>query len=120
MRRAVTRVIRQVGRRRGRVTADRGVADGALCTLLPELKVACVSRVKKRTKISMAGVWRQRNTLRCPGHTRRRSLGHLLYGAGNPQPLWVTMRRQRDRHGKWGRWYLVANRPSAAAQAVAE
>ena len=47
-------------------------------------------------------------------------VGHLLYCAGNPQPLWVTMSRQRDRHGKWGLWYLVANRPYAAVQAVAE
>jgi hypothetical protein len=30
------------------------------------------------------------------------------------------MSRKRDRHGKWGLWYLVANRPYAAAQAVAE
>src|SRR5262249_15883561 len=39
MRRAVTRVIRKVGRRRVRVTADRGFADVALFTLLTELRV---------------------------------------------------------------------------------
>jgi Transposase DDE domain len=120
IRRAVTRVIRKVGRRRVRLTADRGFADVALFTLLTELGVAFVIRVKKSTKICIAGVWRQLNTLRFPGNTRRRSLGHLLYCAGNPQPLWVTMSRKRDRHGKWGLWYLVANRPYAAAQAVAE
>ena len=30
------------------------------------------------------------------------------------------MSRKRDRHGKWGSWYWVANRPYAAEQAVAE
>src|SRR5215470_20446985 len=120
IRRAVTRVIRQVGRRRVRVTADRGLADVALLTLLSDLGVAFVIRVKKSTKICIAGVWRQLDTLRFPGHTRRRSLGHLLYCAGNPQPLWVTMSRKRDKHGKWGIWYLVANRPYTADQAIAE
>src|SRR5262252_3710097 len=120
IRRAVTRVIRKVGHRRVRVTADRGFADVALFTLLTELGVAFVIRVKKSTKICLAGVWRQLHTLRFPGNTRRRSLGHLLYCAGNPQPLWVTMSRKRDKHGKWGLWYLVANRPYAAEQAVVE
>jgi Transposase DDE domain len=120
IRRAVTRVIQKVGPRRVRVTADRGFADVALFTLLTDLRVAFVIRVKKSTKICVAGVWRQLNTLRFPGNTRRRPLGHLLYCAGNPQPLWVTMSRKRDRHGKWGIWYLVANRPYAAGQAVAE
>src|SRR5262245_34239758 len=96
IRRAVTRVIRKVGRRRGRVTADRGFADVALCTLLTDVKVAFVSRVKKSTKICIAGVGQKLDTLRFAGHTRRRQLGHLRYGASNPQPLWVTMRRKRD------------------------
>lgn len=120
IRRAVTRVMHMVGRRRVRVTADRGFADGALFTLLTELGGAFVIRVKKRTKICLAGVWQQLNTLRFAGNTRRRALGHLLYGAGNPHSLWVTMSRKRDAHGKWGLWYLVANRPYAAEQAVAE
>src|SRR5262249_55146113 len=30
------------------------------------------------------------------------------------------MSRKRDRHGQWGLWYLVANRPYTADQAVAE
>jgi hypothetical protein len=120
MRRAVTRVIRKVGHRRVRVTADRGFADVALFTLLTALGVAFVIRVKKRTTIGIAGGWRRLDTLRFAGNTRRRRLGHLLYGARNPQPLWVTMSRKRDAHGKWGRWYLVANRPYTAAQAVIE
>ena len=120
IRRAVTRVIRKVGRRRVRVTADRGFADVALFTLLSDLGVAFVIRVKKSSKICIAGVWRRLDTLRFAGNTRRRSLGRLRYCAGNPQPLWVTMSRKRDRHGKWGIWYVVANRPYSADQAVAE
>jgi hypothetical protein len=120
IRRAVTRVMRKVGRRRVRVTADRGFADVALFTLLTALGVAFVIRVKKSTKICLAGVWRQRNTLRFAGNTRRRSLGQRLYCAGPPHPLWVTMSRKRDAQGKWGIWYLVANRPYTAEQAVAE
>src|SRR5215813_7057210 len=120
IRRAVTRVIQKVGRRRVRVTADRGFADVALFTLLTDLRVAFVIRVKKSTKICMAGEWRQLDTLRFAGNTRRRTVGHLLYCASNPQALWVTMSRKRDAHGKWGIWYLVANRPYTAEQAVAE
>ncbi len=120
IRRAVTRVIQMVGRRRVRVTADRGFADVALFTLLTELGVAFVIRVKKSTKICLAGVWHKLHTLRFAGHTRRRSLGHVLYGAGHPHALWVTMSRKRDAQGKWGIWYLVAHRPYAAEHAVAE
>ena len=120
MRRAVTRVIRTVGRRRVRVTADRGFADVALFTLLTALGVAFVIRVQKSTKICIAGVWRQLDRLRFAGNTRRRMLGHLLYCASNPQALWVTMSRKRDAHGQWGIRYLVTNRPYTAAQAVAE
>jgi hypothetical protein len=120
IRRAVTRVIQKVGRRRVRVTADRGFADVALFTLLTDLRVAFVIRVKKSTKICIAGGWRPRDTLRFVGNTRRRSLGRLLYCARPPQPVWVTRSRQRERQGKWGRWYLVANRPYTAEPAVAE
>ena len=77
-------------------------------------------RVKKSTKSCMAGIWRRLDTLRFAGNTRRRTLGRLLYCARNPQPLWVTMSRKRDKHGKWGRWYVVANRPYTAEHAVAE
>jgi hypothetical protein len=99
IRRAVTRVIQKVGRRRVRVTADRGFADVALFTLLTDLRVAFVIRVKKSTKICLAGVWRPLHTLRFGGNTRRRTLGHLLYCADNPQRLWVTVSRKREAHG---------------------
>ena len=120
IRRAVTRVSRKVGRRRVRGTAERGFADVALFTLLTDLRVAFVMRVQKSTQICIAGGWRQLDTLRFAGHTRRRTLGRLLYCASNPHPLWVTRSRKRDAQGKWGLWYLVANRPYTAEQAVAE
>jgi hypothetical protein len=107
---AVTRVIRMVGHRRGRVTADRGFADVALFTVLTALRVAFVVRVKKSTKLCLAGVWRPLDTLRFAGNTHRRALGHVLYCASNPHALWATMSRERDAHGKWGPWYLVTNR----------
>jgi Transposase DDE domain len=120
IRRALTRVIRKLGSRRVRVTADRGFADVALFALLIELRVAFVIRVKKSTKVCIAGVWRPLHTLRFAGNTRRRALGRLLYCAGSPQALWVTMSRKRDVQGTWGLWYLVANRPYPPEQAVAE
>ena len=103
-----------------RVTADRGFADVALFSLLAELGVAFVIRVKRSTKVQIDGTWQRLSTLRFPGNTRRRALGRLPYCARSPQPLWVTMSRKRDATGKWGIWYLVANRPYAASPAVAE
>src|SRR5262249_57166892 len=55
VRRAVTRLLQQVGRWRGRVTADRGCADVALCPWLPDVGGACVSRGKQSTKSRPAG-----------------------------------------------------------------
>jgi hypothetical protein len=120
IRRAVTRVIRKVGCRRVRVTADRGFADVALFSLLTELGVAFVLRVQQSTKVQIDGTWHRLSTLRFPGNTRRRALGRVPYCARSPQPLWVTMSRKRDAAGKWSCWYLVANRPYTASQAVAE
>src|SRR5262249_29326835 len=77
-------------------------------------------RVQKSTKSCMAGVWRQLDTLRCAGNTRRRTLGPLLYCASTPQALWVTMSRKRDAQGPGGLWYLVAQRPYTAEQAATE
>jgi hypothetical protein len=120
IRRALTRVIRKVGTRRVRGTADRGFADVRLFALLTELRVALVIRVKKSTKVCIAGVWCTLLTLRLEGNTRRRALGHLRYCEGRPQALGVTMSRKRDAHGQGGTWYVVANRPYAAEKAVAE
>ena len=116
----MTWVIRKIGRRRVRVTADRGFADVALFPLLAALKVAFVIRVKKSPKVWLAGAWRQRHTVRFPGHPRRRALDRLLYCARSPHALWITMSRARDPQGKWGIWYVVTNRPYAAEQAMTE
>jgi hypothetical protein len=120
MRRAVTRVLRQGGRRRVRLPAARGCAEVARFTLLTDVGVAFVSRVKKSTQLCLAGGWHTLDPVCCAGNPRRRPLGQVLYGAGHPQSLWVPMRRTRDRQGQWGRWALVATRPYTAAQAVAE
>jgi hypothetical protein len=120
IRRALMRVIRKVGPRRVRVTAERGCADVTLFALLTELRVAFVIRVKKYTTVRIVGVWYKRKTLRFGGNTRRRAVGRLLYGARSPQSLCMTMSRQRDAQGKGGLWYVVTNRPDTAEHAVAE
>jgi hypothetical protein len=120
IRRAVTRVVRKVGARRVRVTADRGFADVALFTVLMELRVAFVIRVKKSTKVCVDGTWRRLSTLGFAGNTRRHAVGRLLYCAHAPHALWLTMSRTREKQGKWSIWYLVTNRPYTAQQAVME
>jgi hypothetical protein len=90
IRRALTRVIRQVGTRCVRVTADRRFADVTLFAPLTELRVAFVIRVKKSTKVCLAclaGVWRKLHTLWFAGNTRRCALGSLLYCAWRKQSL---------------------------------
>jgi hypothetical protein len=120
IRRAVTRVVRKVGARRVRVTADRGCADVALGTLLMELHVAFVIRVKKRTKVCVDGTWRRLSTVGFAGHTRRHAVGRLLSCAHAPHARWLTMSRTRDKQGKWSIWSLVTHRPYTAQQAVME
>ena len=120
IRRAMSRVILKVGKRRVRVTADRGFADVALLDLLSQLGVAFVIRVKKSTTVWINGRWCKLQTLRFAGNTRRLALGRLVYCASKPRALWVTMSRARDAKGKWGVWYLVSNRPYEAKQATAE
>jgi hypothetical protein len=102
LRRAITRGIHKVGRRRVRVVADRGFADVALFTLLAEVGVAFGIRVKRSTQVQIDGRWQQLSTRRFPGNTRRGALGRLLYCARSPRGLWVTMSRKRDVQGKWG------------------
>jgi hypothetical protein len=74
-----------VGRRRGRVMANRGFADVALFTLLTDVRMAFVIRVKKSTKLCIAGAWQKLDTLRFAGNTRRRALGHLCYCTRTPK-----------------------------------
>src|SRR5713101_2491403 len=57
IRRAVGRVAQAVGTRRVIVTADRGFADVALFTLLNQLGITFIIRVKAGTHVSFRGTW---------------------------------------------------------------
>jgi hypothetical protein len=120
IRRAMTRVQQAIGPRRVLVTADRGFADVALVDVLTALGVEFLIRVKGSTKVCVQGRWRQLHTLSFAGNARQRNLGRVAYCASTPHQLWVTRSRARDRHGKWGIWSLIANRPHRAKAAAAE
>ncbi len=77
IRRAITRVQREIGQRRLIVTADRGFADVALVDVLTALGVEFILRVKGTTKVCVQGQWRKLTTLGFAGNTRRRTLGRL-------------------------------------------
>ena len=120
IRRAITRVQGALGLRRVLVTADRGFADVALVDVLTALGVEFIIRVKGSTKVCIQGHWRQLNTLAFAGNARQRNLGRVAYCESTPHRLWVTKSRARDRHGKWGIWALLSNRPHRAKAAAAE
>ncbi len=120
IKRVLTGVQRRVGRRRLRVTADRGFADVELFDLLEEFGCAYIIRVKSSTKIFLVGEWRQLQTVRFEGNARRRSLGRLHYCASSPRRLWVGMSRVRNEAGHWEVWYLVSNREQRAGAMVGE
>ena len=120
IRRALTRVQGALGLRRVLVTADRGFADVALVDVLTALGVEFIIRVKGSTKVCIQGHWRKLNTLAFAGNARQRNLGRVAYCASTPHRLWVTKSRARDRHGKWGIWALLSNRPHRAKAAAAE
>ena len=120
IRRALTRVQGALGLRRVLVTADRGFADVALVDVLTALGVEFLIRVKGSTKVCIQGHWRKLNTLAFAGNARQRNLGRVAYCESTPHRLWVTKSRARDRHGKWGIWALLSNRPHRAKAAAAE
>ena len=120
IRRALTRVQQAVGQRRVIVTADRGFADVALVEVLTTLGVEFVIRVQGSTKVCVQGQWRKLNSLAFAGNARQRNLGRVAYCESAPHRLWVTRSRARDRHGKWGIWSLISNRPHRAKGAAAE
>jgi hypothetical protein len=120
IRRAVGRVAQAVGKRRVIVTADRGFADVALFTLLSQLGVPFIIRVKAGTHVAFQGTWRKLGQLRFRGHERHRSFGALPYCESCPQRLWVSKSRARDAKGNWSIWHLVSNRPLAAPAAANE
>src|SRR5215510_219046 len=120
IRRAVGRVTKAVGTRRVIVTADRGFADVALFTLLNQLGITFIIRVKAGTHVYFRGKWCKLGQLRFRGHERHRSFGALPYCESCPQRLWVSKSRARDAKGHWGIWHVVSNRPLAAAAAANE
>jgi hypothetical protein len=120
IRRAITRVQGALSLRRVLVTADRGFADVAWVEVLTALGVEFIIRVKGSTKVCIQGQWRKLNTLAFAGNARQRNLGRVAYCESTPHRLWVTKSRARDRHGKWGIWALIANRPHRAKAAAAE
>jgi hypothetical protein len=120
IRRAVGRVAQAVGKHRVIVTADRGFADVALFTLLSQLGITFIIRVKAGTNVSFQGKWCKLGQLGFRGNERHRSFGALAYCESCPQRLWVSKSRARDAKGNWGIWHLVSNRPSAANAAAHE
>jgi hypothetical protein len=120
IRRAVGRVAQAVGKRRVIITADRGFADVALFTLLSQLGVTFIIRVKAGTHVVVQGKGRKLGQLRFRGHERHRSFGALLYCERWPQRVWVSKRRARDAKGHWGLWHVVSHRPYAAPAAANE
>ena len=110
IRRAITRVQREIGQRRLMVTADRGFAAVTLVDVLTALGVEFILRVKGTTKVCVQGQWRKLTTLGFAGNTRRRTLGRLAYCESAPHRLWVTLSRARDAKGQWAVWYLLSNR----------
>ena len=101
-----------------RVTADRGFADGDLFALLDALRLRFVIRVKGSTKVCWGGTWHKLKELKFVGHSQHRTLGWVDYCESAPYHAWLTMSRQRNRHGQWQMWYLLSNYvASATAQA---
>ena len=120
IRRAITRVRQAIGKRRIIVTADRGFADVTLFTLLGDLGVKFIIRVKSGTNVHFQGRWCRLGQIAFRRNERHRHLGSLLYCESSPQRLWVSKSRARDSKGNWGIWHLVSNYPYDAKAAAQE
>jgi hypothetical protein len=113
-------VLGEVDRRRFIFTADRGFASVELFDVLDELGISFIIRSQSNVKVMVDGKWRKLSTLLMKRHQRRRSLGKLWYCESDPRRLHLVQSRARDRHGKWGIWWLVSNRPLSPHQATRE
>jgi hypothetical protein len=120
IKRVITEVKKQLGRRRLRVTADRGFADVELAQLFDNLGVAYIIRVKNSTKIWWQRQWCNLKKIGFVGNARQRNFGRVFYCQSSPQRLYVSMSRARNRQGKWEIWYLISNRGWSAKQAANE
>ncbi len=120
IKRVLTQVRRRIGRRRLRVTADRGFADVVWCDLLEVFDTIYIIRVKSSTKVYLEGDWRQLQTLRFVSNARHRNVGRVRYCASHPRRLWVGMSRARNAAGAWEVWYLLSNGVARAGQMAGE
>lgn len=120
VKRVITRLRKVVGRKRLRITADRGFADVELFELLEALDVTFFIRVKGSVKVCLWQSWHKLNSLSFVKNARRRNLGKRLYCESSPHQLFITMSRARNSKGKWGIWYIVSNCSCRANVAAAE
>lgn len=120
IKRILSRVRNKIGRRRLIVTADRGFADVELARLFDSFQTHFIIRVKKSTKVFVDGEWINLRRIGFQGNARHRNVGRVRYCESNPERLYVTMSRERDKKGKWGVWYLISNRGRSAHQTARE
>ena len=120
VKRAFQLITQVVAPRRLRLTADRGFADGALFALLEQLHLPFVIRVKGDTKVCWGGQWQKLKQLKFVGASKHRTLGWVDYCQSAPSHAWLTMSRQRNRHGQWQTWYLLSNYAAAATAHATE
>lgn len=106
----ITTVLKNIERSRILITADRGFGDVETVDLLEGLSVAFVIRAKGNVKVEVEGCWRKLKTLRFRTNQRRRAWGRVRYCERSPRRVWLTHARERDRSGRWGIWFLIANR----------
>ncbi len=116
----VTNVLKPIDRGRILLTADRGFGDVETIDLLEKLEVGYILRAKGNVKVEVDGSWHKLNTLRFRTNQRRRALGRLKYCERSPRRIYLTHARARDRHGKWGIWFLISNRRFRAEAACRE
>lgn len=109
IKRAFKLIFQYVKPDRIRLSADRGFPDDDLFSLLDELNIDYIIRVKGSVKVFYRERWVKLNTIRFEGNARRCNLGRLYYCQKSPRQLWITMSRARNKKGKLETWYLVSN-----------
>jgi hypothetical protein len=120
IKRVLGRVRKQIGRRRLRVTADRGFVDVELCDVFEGFGVEYILRAKASTKVLFKREWRQLQSLSFTTNARRRNLGKLAYCEASPRRVQVSMSRVKNESKKWEVWYLISNRALSASQMAEE
>lgn len=116
----INTVFKDLDRERILITADRGFGDVETIDELERQRVAFILRAKGCVKVEVNGAWRKLKTLSFRRNERHRSWGRVSYCARSPRTVWLTHARQRDRTGRWGIWFLIANRRFRATTATRE